>query len=56
VQRNRIVKDNLCERTTSCNYNKILGIALDFYAHSIPEGNPKTFCKNLINLYYQKEK
>lgn len=56
TQETGIVKNELCERTTLCNYNKILSITLDFYAHSFRGGNPKTFCQILEFILPESKK
>lgn len=45
AQGTKIVKNDLYERTTLCNYNKILSISLDFMHIPFQKEIPKHFVK-----------
>lgn len=46
AQGTKIVKNDLSEKTTLCNYNKILSISLDFMHIPFQEEIPKRFVKS----------
>lgn len=55
AQGTKIVKNDLSERTTLCNYNKILSISLDFMHIPFQEEIPKHFVKSHRFLWPEKK-